>query len=90
MGSAEFEYNCVKILDDFYTNEGCGNEDFSIFMVWSCKILKNNKGLFSTRRENDSRYFEITYNGETDEFYVDCYVKEWNQAIPARLERMEV
>ena len=90
MGSAEFEYNCVKILDDFYTNEGCGNEDFSIFMVWSCKILKNNKGLFSTSRENDSRYFEITYNGETDEFYVDCYVKEWNQAIPARLERMEV
>lgn len=90
MGSAEFEYNCIKILDDFYTNEGCGDEDFSIFMVWSCKILKNNKGLFSTSRENDSRYFEITYNGETDEFYVDCYIKEWNQAIPAKLEKMGV
>lgn len=90
MGSAEFEYNCIKILDDFYTNEGCGNEEFSIFMVWSCKTLQNNKGLFSTDRENDTRYFEITYNGDTEEFYVDCYVKEWNQAIPARLERMGV
>lgn len=90
MGSAEFEYNCIKILDDFYTNEGCSNEEFSIFMVWSCKTLQNNKGLFSTDRENDSRYFEITYNGDTEEFYVDCYVKEWNQAIPAKLERMGV
>lgn len=88
MGSAEFEYNCVKLLDDFYTNMGCGDEDFSIYMVWSCKILKNNKGLFSTDRDNDNRYFEITYNGDTDEFYVDCYRKEWNQAVPAKLERM--
>ena len=35
MGSAEFEYNCVKLLDDFYTNMGCRDEDFSIYMVWS-------------------------------------------------------
>ena len=90
MGSAEFEYNCVKLLDDFYTNMGCGDEDFSIYMVWSCKKQKNNNGLFSSDTDKEERYFEITYNGDTDEFYVDCYRKEWNQAVPAKLERMGV
>lgn len=90
MGNAEFEFNCVKIIDDFLNNEGLENEDFSIYIVWMCKTLQNNKALLSTSRENDTRYYEITYDGNADVFYVDCYRKEWNQTLPARLERMGV
>ena len=29
----------------------------------------------------DTRYFEITYNGDKEEFYFDSYVKEINKCI---------
>ena len=46
-----------------------------IFCVWLCKILQNNKGLFSTTIEGDMRYYEITFNGDNKEIYFDCYDK---------------
>lgn len=49
-----------------------------IFCVWLCKILQNNKGLFSTTIEGDMRYYEITFNGDKKEIYFDCYDKVEN------------
>ena len=49
----------------------------SVYVVWSCKTLQNNKALLSTPFD-DTRYFEVTYNGDKKEFYLDCYVKENN------------
>ena len=53
-----------------------------VFVVWACKTLQNNKALLSTPY-GDSRYFEVTYNGDKKEFYLDCYVKEFNRRVEA-------
>lgn len=51
-----------------------------IYIVWNCKTLQNNKALLSTTIP-DTRYFEITYNGDKNELYFDSYVKESNKCI---------
>lgn len=62
-----------------------GKED--IYVVWISKVLQNNKALLSTTYP-DTRYYEITYNGDKNEFYFDAYVKEINQTIDGKeLER---
>lgn len=61
--------------------------DFSIdnvYVVWLCKTLQNNKALLSTTLL-DGMYYEVTYNGDKKEFYLDaykkfenkCYKEEW-------------
>ena len=51
-----------------------------IYVVWNCKTLQNNKALLSTTIP-DTRYFEITYNGDKKELYFDSYTKECNKCI---------
>lgn len=48
-----------------------------IYVVWQTKALQNFKALLSTNIP-DTRYFEITYNGDKNEMYFDAYVKEEN------------
>lgn len=48
--------------------------DDEIFVVWSCKTLQNKKALLSASFKG-APYFEITYNGDKDETYVDVYKK---------------
>lgn len=46
----------------------------NVFVVWSCKTLQNKKALLSTT-DKGTNYFEITYNGDKDEYYIDEYKK---------------
>jgi hypothetical protein len=48
--------------------------------VWLCKILQNNKALLSTTLP-DGMYYEVTYNGDKQEFYVDAYQKVENYTV---------
>ena len=50
-----------------------------VFVVWLCKVLNNNKALVSTT-VSDGMYYEITYNGEKNEFYLDAY-KKWENVL---------
>lgn len=43
-----------------------------IYVVWLVKVLQNNKALLSTTMP-DGMYFEVTYNGDKQEFYLDAY-----------------
>lgn len=61
--------NRVEITDDMKITEK------DIFIVWSCKALQNNKALLSTT-VSDGMYYELTYNGNKKELYLDAY-KKW-------------
>ena len=63
----------VERTDDFEITE----ED--VFIVWFCKILQNWKALVSTT-VSDGMYYEITYNGDKQETYLDAY-KKWENVM---------
>lgn len=46
-----------------------------VYVVWFSKTLQNWKALLSTTLF-DGMYYEITYNGDKKETYVDAY-KKW-------------
>lgn len=54
--------------------------DFEVYIVWKCKILRNCKYLLSSTLF-DGRYYELTYNGEASEWYLDAYKKFENRII---------
>ena len=56
------------------------NED-DVFVVWMCKTLQNSKAMVSTTLF-DGMYYELTYNGDKKELYLDAYKKFQNVCIP--------
>ena len=55
--------------------------DFSVFTVWKAKALQNWKYLLSSTLF-DGMYYELTYNGDKKEWYLDAYKKFENRCIP--------
>ena len=54
----------------------------SLNIVWFSKTLQNHKALvMSTHNIFDHVYWEVTYNGDKDEYYVDEYKKQSNSVI---------
>lgn len=51
-----------------------------IYVVWFCKTLQNWKVLLGTPIDDDM-YYEVTYNGDKKETYLDVYKKFDNIAI---------
>lgn len=45
-----------------------------VYVTWFGFILGNMKALVSTSLP-DGKYYEVTYNNEKKEIYIDCYVK---------------
>ena len=59
------------------------------FVVWSSKTLQNNKAMIGSN-VGDGMYFEVTYNGDLEELYLDAYRKEENQAYDLRDEKIKL
>ena len=57
----------------------------NVIVVWESKVLQNNKAMLIVDSFGP-QYFEVTYNGDKDEFYVDFYVKKGNMVIPVERE----
>ena len=53
----------------------------NVYIVWWCKTLQNWKALLSTTF-SDGMYYEVTYNGDKHETYLDAYKKWENVRIP--------
>ena len=85
MGNDKFIELCKKIVKD-YANEHLDKSDNvqiaeeNVFVVWSCKTLQNNKALLSTTL-SDGKYYELTYNRDKRELYLDAYKKFENKCI---------
>jgi len=50
------------------------------YVVWFCKTLQNWKALISTTIP-DGMYYEVTYNGDKKEIYLDAYKKCENVVV---------
>lgn len=66
---------------DATDNIGIKPED--VYVVWYAKTLQNAKALLSTPLP-DGMYYEITYNGDKDEYYLDAYKKFENLKITTK------
>jgi hypothetical protein len=56
------------------------NFTFHVMIVWSCYILGNQKFLLTTDLP-DGKYYEVTYNKDANEMYLDEYVRVHNEVI---------
>lgn len=54
---------------------------FEVYTVWKAKVLQNWKYLLSSTLP-DGMYYELTYNGDRREWYLDAYKKFENRVIP--------
>ena len=69
-----------------YTNQHMDKTDQKqitandVYVVWSCKTLQNHKALLSTTIP-DGMYYELTYNGDKHELYLDAYKKFENKCF---------
>lgn len=88
MGNKEFIEKCKEIVKN-YTEEHLDKSDcmpeFEVFVVWCCKTLQNHKALLSTTL-SDGMYYELTYNGDKKELYLDAYKKFENKCIKIESE----
>ena len=86
MTNQEFIQLCKEKVCE-YTNAHLDKTDGKsittddVFVVWSCKTLQNSKALLSTT-VHDGMYYEMTYNGDKNEVYMDAYKKWENICIP--------
>ena len=75
MSNAEFIKRATAAVVDYFNRHVDVTDNFELtaddtFVVWSCKTLQNNKALISTTIP-DGMYYEITYNGDKGEMYLD-------------------
>lgn len=74
----------LKIVRD-YIDEHIDRSDpvpiYDIFIVWKCKTLQNWKYMISSTLY-DGMYYELTFNGDKKEWYLDAYKKFDNKVIP--------
>ena len=85
MGNDKFEKLVKRVVAD-YANKHLDKTDGKqiteddVFIVWICKTLQNNKALASNTL-SDGMYYELTYNGDKNELYLDAYKKFENRCI---------
>lgn len=80
MKNDEFIKLCKETIVNYFNNKAeiTDNKKITeedVFIVWSCKTLQNNKAMVSTTI-SDGMYYELTYNGDKQELYLDAY-KKW-------------
>lgn len=76
----KFQDMCKEKVVEYFNEKADKTDDLRItkdyvFVVWYCKTLQNAKALLSTT-VSDGMYYELTYNGNKKELYLDAY-KKW-------------
>ena len=74
-----------QLVVDFFNEEAGTADDFvltvdDVYIVWWSKTLQNWKALVSTT-VSDGMYYEVTYNGDKQETYIDAYKKWKNKRV---------
>ena len=85
MGEKDFVKLCKAAVVEYVNNhldktDGKQISEEDVFVVWLCKALQNSKALVSTTLF-DGMYYELTYNGDKKELYLDAYKKWENRCL---------
>lgn len=79
----EMDERAVEIVRE-YIDKHLDKSDkaptYVVYTVWKCKALQNWKYLMSSTLP-DGMYYELTYNGDKQEWYLDAYKKFENCCI---------
>lgn len=80
MGNQEYLNICKAKIADYFNSRSDKTDKMHItvddvYVVWYCKTLQNHKALLSTT-VSDGMYYEMTYNGDKNQLYMDAY-KKW-------------
>lgn len=80
MNEKDFVKLCKETVAEYVNRQvdktdGVKITEEDVFIVWMVKVLRNSKALVSTTLP-DGMYYELTFNGEKQELYVDAY-KKW-------------
>lgn len=73
----------IKIVKNYieeHLDKSVAKPDFDVYTVWKCKTLQNWKYLLSSTLP-DGMYYELTYNGDKKEWYLDAYKKVENKVV---------
>lgn len=79
MGRPPYE----KALETIYQHVKSNDETLTrgdVILVWFSKTLQNWKALVIVNRPGET-YYEVTFNGDKNEVYIDTYEKRNNIAI---------
>lgn len=88
MQEKDFRELAIKSVVDYFNSQVDSTDKNGkitadqVFIVWMVKVLQNNKALLSTT-VSDGMYYEITWNGDKNEGYLDAY-KKWKNIIVKR------
>lgn len=83
MSNSEFIQYCIEEVKKYaeeHIDKTDNVKEFDVYVVWLSKTLQNNKALLSTTLP-DGMYYEVTYNGDKQELYLDAYKKFENRCI---------
>lgn len=91
MSNNDFINICKDVVVDYFNNrvektDGVCITTEDVYVVWLCKTLQNHKALVSTN-VSDGMYYELTYNGDKKELYLDAYKKWENRCINVTFEK---
>lgn len=72
--SDKFEETAKEMIVRYLKEYEISNVQKSLVKrVWGCKLIQHHKGLYTIPGVH--MYFEVTFNGDTGEFYLDAYHK---------------
>lgn len=77
------EYRAHEIVLEYiqrHLDKSDSAPQIEVYTVWKCKALQNWKFLISSSLL-DGMYYELTFNGDKGEWYLDAYKKFENQVI---------
>ena len=72
-----------KLVTDYilsHLDKSDETPQFEVYTVWKCKILQNWKYLCASTLP-DGMYYELTFDGDKNHWYLDAYKKFDNQCI---------
>ena len=78
------DQKAIDIVRDYvekHLDKSDAKPEFEVYTVCKSKVLQNWKYLLSTTLF-DGMYYELTFNGDKNEWYLDAYKKFENVVIP--------